>query len=123
MAEQKKFPALLFDTRSIQRYIYSGNKLRTNIGASFIVDRLFDDILIDGVLKKMFRADKFPSDPTWEASRDSIEPWANFDHCCVAYVGGGNALLLFNPSKEDRRVTFGRAPGLEGRRRAWGSDD
>lgn len=104
MAEQKKFLALLFDTRSIQRYIYSGNKLRTNIGASFIVDRLFDDILIDGVLKKMFRADNFPLDETWDAARDTIEPWAKFDHCCVAYVGGGNALLLFDPTKEDRRV-------------------
>ena len=104
MAEQNKFHALLFDTRSIQRYIYSGNKLRTNIGASFIVDRLFDDILIDGVLKEMFRADKFPSDDIWDASRDTIEPWTNFEHCCVAYVGGGNALLLFDPSKEERRV-------------------
>ena len=100
----KKFLALLFDTRSIQRYIYSGNKLRTNIGASFIVDRLFDDILIDGVLKKMFRADRFDDDPIWDATRDTIEPWAKFDHCCVAYVGGGNALLLFEPTKEDRRV-------------------
>ena len=104
MAEMKKFPALLFDTRSIQRYIYSGNKLRTNIGASFIVDRLFDDILIDGVLREMFRADSFPSDSTWDVSRDIIEPWKNFNHCCVAYIGGGNALLLFDPSKEDRRV-------------------
>ena len=83
MAEMKKFPALLFDTRSIQRYIYSGNKLRTNIGASFIVDRLFDDILIDGVLKEMFRADKFPSDDIWDASRDTIEPWTNFEHCAM----------------------------------------
>lgn len=104
MAEQKNFLALLFDTRSIQRYIYSGNKLRTNIGASFIVDRLFDDILIGGVLKAMFRADKFPNDDIWDESRDTLEPWTEFEHCCVAYVGGGNALLLFDPSKEDRRV-------------------
>ncbi len=43
---QKIFKALLFDTRSIQRYIYLGNKLRTNIGASYIVDRVFFDVLI-----------------------------------------------------------------------------
>ena len=46
--------AILFDTRSIQRYIFSGNKLKTNIGASFIVERLFQDALVDGVLKKRF---------------------------------------------------------------------
>ena len=42
---QKIFNALLFDTRSIQRYIYSGDRLRTNVGASYIVDRLFFDVL------------------------------------------------------------------------------
>ena len=31
--------AILFDTRSIQRYIFSGTKLKTNIGASFIVEK------------------------------------------------------------------------------------
>ena len=41
--------AILFDTRSIQQYIFAGNKLKTNIGASYIVDRLFSDVLIDGV--------------------------------------------------------------------------
>lgn len=29
--------AILLDTRSIQHYIYSGTKLKTNIGASYIV--------------------------------------------------------------------------------------
>ena len=41
---QKNFGALLFDTRSIQRYIYSGDRLRTNVGASYIVDRIFFDV-------------------------------------------------------------------------------
>ena len=40
-----KVKSLLFDTRSIQRYIFSGNRLRTNIGASYIVDHLFDEVL------------------------------------------------------------------------------
>ena len=48
--------ALLFDTRSIQRYIYSGNMLRTNIGASYLVDQLFEKVLIEQTLKK----DLFP---------------------------------------------------------------
>ena len=41
--------AILFDTRSIQKYIFSGDKLKTNIGASFIVDRLFPDVLVEEV--------------------------------------------------------------------------
>lgn len=43
----KEYQALIFDTRSIQRYIFAGNKLKTNIGASYIVDTLFNDILIE----------------------------------------------------------------------------
>lgn len=41
-----KVKAILFDTRSIQRYIFSGSQLKTNIGASYLVDRVFDDALL-----------------------------------------------------------------------------
>lgn len=101
---QKIFKALLFDTRSIQRYIYSGNKLRTNVGASYIVDRVFFDVLIDGVLKKMFPADKFSDDDAWTSANDEAKPWEEMHSCCVAYVGGGNALLLFDSASNDLPV-------------------
>ena len=56
--------ALLFDTRSIQKYIFSGNLLSTNIGASFIVDKVFTEILIDDVLKKFFPKENFSTADT-----------------------------------------------------------
>ena len=97
---QKVFNALLFDTRSIQRYIYSGNKLRTNVGASYIVDRVFFDVLIGGVLNEMFPEENFSAvDDAWDCTRDKVTPWNDMKSCCVAYVGGGNALLLFNEDK------------------------
>lgn len=102
---QKIFNALLFDTRSIQRYIYSGDRLRTNVGASYIVDRLFFDVLIKDVLKPMFPEDRFATeDDAWNPDNDSVTPWTEMNSCCVAYIGGGNALLLFDSSKGDRRV-------------------
>lgn len=104
MARQT-FKALLFDTRSIQRYIYSGDRLRTNVGASYIVDRIFFDVLIGDVLTKMFPDEKFSADDdAWNPTNDAVKPWAEMHSCCVAYVGGGNALLLFDPSQADRRV-------------------
>ena len=103
--EKKIFNALLFDTRSIQRYIYSGDRLRTNVGASYIVDRLFLDVLIDGVLREMFPEEQFPTgDDAWNPAADDVQLWLDMKSCCVAYVGGGNALLLFDSSKGDRRV-------------------
>ncbi len=98
---QKNYKALLFDTRSIQRYIYSGNKLRTNVGASYIVDRIFFDVLINGVLKEMYPDENFSADDAWESTNDDATPWNDMKNCCVAYIGGGNALLLFN---DDKRV-------------------
>ncbi len=105
MAETKKFNALLFDTRSIQRYIYSGNLLRTNIGASYIVDRLFFDVLVKKTLKEILPHVNFSlaKDTTWDNKKDSEAAWENMEDCCVAYIGGGNALILFDAAKEDKR--------------------
>ena len=92
----KKFNALMFDTRSIQKYIYSGNLLRTNIGASYIVDRIFFEDLV-GTLKEIFPAENFSyaADTAWDISEDNKTYWDNMEKCCVAYIGGGNALILF----------------------------
>ena len=105
-----KFNALLFDTRSIQRYIYSGNLLRTNIGASYIVDRIFFDTLVK-TLEKFFPEDDFSAekDTAWKLNEnkefeyDDYKAWENMKNCCVAYIGGGNALILFKVTKEDKR--------------------
>lgn len=100
----KKFNALLFDTRSIQKYIYSGNLLRTNIGASYIVDRIFFDILAE-TLQKIYPNENFSSakDTAWDSSQDTIAAWNTMKSCCVAYIGGGNALILFDAEQEDKR--------------------
>lgn len=99
-----KFNALLFDTRSIQRYIYSGNLLRTNIGASYIVDRIFFDTLVK-TLQEIFPKENFSSaqDTAWDSKQDTIAAWETMKNCCVAYIGGGNALILFKVTKEDKR--------------------
>ena len=102
---QRNFKAVLFDTRSIQRYIYSGDRLRTNVGASYIVDRIFFDVLIADVLKEMFPEDNFSAqDDAWDSTKDEVRPWENMQSCCAAYVGGGNALLLFDSSRADKCV-------------------
>lgn len=99
--EKKMFKAILFDTRSIQNYIYSGNRLRTNIGASYIVDRIFFNDLVKETLKKMFPDDDFSSaeDTTWDEKKDAVKAWDSMKECCVAYIGGGNALILLHESK------------------------
>lgn len=100
----KNLSALLFDTRSIQRYIFSGNRLSTNIGASFIVDKVFSEILVDEVLTKFFPEENFSAaDNVWNFAEDNLETWNDMKKCAVAYIGGGNALILFNPDEVDMR--------------------
>ena len=90
--------ALLFDTRSIQRYIYSGNLLKTNIGASYLVDRVFEDVLAGEILEEEFPGEV---DTERRASKERVD-WSALDKkCTVAYIGGGNALILFRMDTED----------------------
>lgn len=89
--------ALLFDTKSIQRYIYSGNMLRTNIGASYLVDRLFEDVLIEQTLKNdLFPEKDAVDDKSWNCDEKLTAKFNPGCLCKVVYIGGGNALLLFS---------------------------
>ena len=83
--------ALLFDTRSIQKYIFSSNRLKTQIGASYLVDRVFDDVLLP-VIREVCGAAEL-DDATW---REVASPdWTSMPQKArVAYIGGGNALIL-----------------------------
>lgn len=99
-----KAKALLFDTRSIQRYIYSGNRLKTNIGASYLVDRVFEDVLVGKILEGTEQEKGLFYGNVDTASRFSPSPvdWSGMEkQCAVAYTGGGNALILFRPDTED----------------------
>ena len=106
MNQLKPLYALLFDTRSIQKYIYSGNLLSTNIGASYIVDRIFYDDLAE-ILQKVFPMEDFSTNKNsaWDITKDNFLPWQKMQSACIAYVGGGNALILFDKSAAEKRVT------------------
>lgn len=105
MSKTETLNALLFDTRSIQKYIFSSNRMRTNIGASYIVDKVFTEILIDEVLKDFFPEENFPTDEYgWNIDEDGLETWHDMKKCSVAYVGGGNALILFRQDSDDVRT-------------------
>ena len=87
--------AILFDVQSIQKYIFANNKLKANVGASFIVDRLFEDVLCKEIIEKLgVEADS----TTWLTRSDSITSLPKPVY--VAYIGGGNALVLVENEHE-----------------------
>ena len=83
--------AILFDVQSIQKYIFANNKLKANVGASYIVDRLFEDVLCKDVILKLESGADIIS---WKTRRDKITSLPTPVY--VAYIGGGKALILID---------------------------
>lgn len=71
--------AILLDTRGIQKYVFSSNKLKTNIGASYLVDIIFSEWMKNIVEKE-----------------NEVEK----DKCEIAYIGGGNMLIFVDDDDE-----------------------
>lgn len=75
--------AVLFDTISIQDYIFSSNKLKYNIGASYIIEyEVYNDTIIAEEVKK---------------AGLQFEP---------GYSGGGNLLLIFPGAEKNKVLNF-----------------
>lgn len=84
---------VLIDAVSIQRYIFSSNSLKQNIGASHLVEWVFDEQLAIS-LKKVFGEDVNVNQ--WKDDVETIQIFKNeMTKVEVGYSGGGNALLLF----------------------------
>lgn len=94
--------AILFDTQSIQKYIFSDNRLKTNIGASYIVSHVFEDILLGEVLLPGKLGIQTIDAQSWKKGKD-IPTTLGEGSCYVAYIGGGNALILLSEKGEDYR--------------------
>jgi len=91
--------AVLIDTVSIQDYIFSSNKLKENIGASYIIENLLYRELIPVAISEIGLEAAFQID-SWKEAHDHYQ--LDKDQSVkveVGFVGGGNALLLF---KEDQ---------------------
>ncbi len=112
--------AVLLDTVSIQQYIFQSNKLRENIGASYLVDEIFRSLLVSALNQS---GSGLPKDSLehWRFAENLAplcgdgEPWVE-----IGYIGGGNALLFF--SRAEQAEAFVRqwttllllhAPGLQ----------
>lgn len=98
------YTALIIDTLSIQSYIFGSNKLKENIGGSYIIEHLVYKKMIPLALEKAgistdFDINKWISDfDTYLLESDSN---AKVE---IGYIGGGNALIIFR--NKDNATAF-----------------
>ena len=107
----------LYDITGIQDYVYSSNKLKENIGASNLIEKCFDNFFIESI-KKLYGEDRFKTD--WTKNMD-LEYEDNENLLGeIIYIGGGNALVIFENDEIWRKINYEfskilmvQAPGLK----------
>ena len=94
----KKFTVTVLDTTGIQPYIFGSNRLRENIGASYLVSQATDDWVRNALdtLKSKIKPKIYAFDP--EKHQPEAKPYIEDDELAaeLVYAGGGNTLLLFS---------------------------
>ena len=90
----------VIDTTGIQPYIFASNKLRENIGASFLTSQATKQWVKDA-LNDLGKPYYFP-DPEWGQDIPDAMPHIEQGGIIaeVVYAGGGNAVVLFKASDE-----------------------
>lgn len=96
----EKVGAILLDTRSIQKYVFGCNRLKTNTGASYLVDGIFTEAMVN-VLKQSGL--KMPVQDWKEAKELEMSEKATIE-CEIAYIGGGNMLVLVRKGEESLNI-------------------
>lgn len=111
--------AVLIDIVSIQEYIFGSNKLKENIGASFLVEEVYRSYL-ENAIKETLPSYDLNDFNKWENDSDTIKINDKGVMFEVGYIGGGNALLLFKNCEDSKkfiknwtRLLLVETPGLK----------
>ncbi len=93
------YTALLVDIGGKQDYIFSSNKLKENIGASYIIaHELFGPILSASIQEYGGKADVLEK---WKNEMNHSNLFEGNEKLAIGYIGGGNALLFFNGNRQE----------------------
>lgn len=91
----RKVAAILLDTRSIQKYVFAGDELKTNVGASFIVDQIFEGLMCNKILPELQKNGELANvELDWKNNTAVKMASDKTISCEIAYIGGGNMLIV-----------------------------
>ncbi|NJK73165.1 MAG: hypothetical protein HC942_02085 [Microcoleus sp. SU_5_6] len=102
-----QFTATVLDTTGIQLYIFGSNRLRENIGGSYLVSQATDNWVRDALnqLKAEIKQEVYAFDP--QQHQPEAKPRIEKDGLAaeLVYAGGGNTVLLFSEKQYAVRFT------------------
>ncbi|MBI5307784.1 MAG: hypothetical protein HZB37_05510, partial [Planctomycetes bacterium] len=110
--------AVLIDAVSIQRYVFGSNKLKENLGGSYLVQDIYRTHLRNAI-KEIFPTCNDLVFDAWEAQPETFLMETHNAPFEIGYIGGGNALLFFKVKdhaiafiKEWTKSLLAHAPGV-----------
>lgn len=92
---QNKFSVVTVDTVSIQHYVFASNKLKENIGASYIIEELLYKQLMIEVIRTVANEPDADLAEEWRINPEEIALKNPDRRAEIGYIGGGNAMILF----------------------------
>lgn len=93
---------VLIEAVSIQQYIFQSNKLKTNLGASWLIQHALFDIHLKEAVKEICGGTSVENWNAWKSRPDEIQIQSQAFE--VGYIGGGNAFLLFREKGDAMNV-------------------
>lgn len=101
-SDNSNFVLLAVATSGIQSYIFGSNRLKENIGASYLVKQATEDWAFKVLKKVAASSHNLTQDNTLDATKTIIESNLEAE---VVYAGGGNLITLFRTAEIAKAFT------------------
>lgn len=94
----------IYDALKIQEFIFASNKLTENLGASILVQQMFEKQLIEAIENTV--TDKTRCKTTWKEQKSfEIAKQNSTIQAEIVYIGGGNAIVAYTDKTIAKSVT------------------